>query len=67
MLEMSGVDRKWCHQGRDGYPSMSMIYLHAMDALWPICPDCVFLVEGAQTLPVTFCSGLQCASCMHAS
>ena len=34
-------------QGKDGYPSMTLLYLHAMDRLWQICPDCLFLIEGA--------------------
>ena len=37
--------RLW--QGKDGYPSMTLLYLHAMDRLWQICPDCLFLIEGA--------------------
>ena len=35
-------------QGLDGYPSMTLLYLNAMDRLWQICPDCLFLIEGAQ-------------------
>lgn len=34
-------------QGKDGYPSMTLLYLHAMDRLWQICKDCLFLIEGA--------------------
>jgi hypothetical protein len=33
-------------QGMNGYPSLSLIYIHAMDRLWQICRDCLFLVEG---------------------
>ncbi|EIE23036.1 hypothetical protein COCSUDRAFT_63419 [Coccomyxa subellipsoidea C-169] len=42
--EPDGYTLTW--EGNNGYPSMSMLYMHAMDALWPICPDCLFLVEG---------------------
>ena len=34
-------------QGGKGIDSLTNIYVAAMDALWPICPDCLFLVEGA--------------------
>ena len=35
-------------QGFNGYPSMTTLYLNAMDRLWQICPDCLFLVEGVR-------------------
>ena len=43
-------------QGANGYPSMTTLYLNTMDRLWQICPDCLFLIEGAQ----------MSALCLHA-
>lgn len=39
-------------QGRDGYPGLATIYIQAMDKLYPICPDCLFLVEGQTLSPL---------------
>ncbi|CAL8465540.1 g5076 [Coccomyxa elongata] len=44
--EPDGYTLTWEGKGLS-YPPMSQIYLKAMDALYPICPDCLFLVEGS--------------------
>ncbi|KAK9833284.1 hypothetical protein WJX81_003097 [Elliptochloris bilobata] len=42
--EPDGYGLTW--EGSKGIDSLTDIYITVMDALWPICPDCLFLIEG---------------------
>lgn len=35
-----------CREGNQFIGSLADYYIALMDALWPICPDCLFLGEG---------------------
>ncbi|KAK9795953.1 hypothetical protein WJX73_004029 [Symbiochloris irregularis] len=44
--EPDGFGINWEAQPLLGYPGLKDLYLHTIDALYPICPSCIFLVEG---------------------